>query len=427
MSHPYSSMTNQVYRQTERFPWLIALFLAAVFFLSYQDLYYSRNSEDAYTVANLVAQVQDGSTARRIAFVSLGFFAMVSLILHRKDRFQMKAPFAWAMLAFAAWALLSLLWADDLSLTFRRLVAFAILCLAAAAIARRFSLREIVLLTFFWSFVFLLVGICAEVFLGTFRPFTPGYRFAGTCNPNSQGINCALLFLSGFGAAHLHRHRAFFFRVCALFGLVFVILTGSRTAFVAAIIASAVYWSMTSVRAAKLAMLFGLGAASCLLICIPATRDAFMLGRGASDVDSFNGRTGLWGEMSEYIYQRPIAGYGFGGFWTEGHIADISKEVDWPLDSAHSAYAECLLDLGLTGLIAYVLTFLGGITRSFSLHGRTKSAVFAFSGAFLIFCVVDAALESIVIGPGLPLLLSMIILARLAFARETQPNVRFTT
>ncbi len=170
------------------------------------------------------------------------------------------------MLFFAGWAVLSLAWAEDTALTFRRLVVFAILCLAAAAIARRYSLREIVLLTFFCSILFLLIGVSAEILLGTFRPFAPGYRFAGTLHPNHQGINCALLLLSGVAAADTEKRGRMLFRACALLGLVFLILTASRTTFAAAMLALALYLAAVSSRWAKTALGLGLGIAFCVLL-----------------------------------------------------------------------------------------------------------------------------------------------------------------
>jgi O-antigen ligase len=325
------------------------------------------------------------------------------------------------MLFFGGWAVLSLAWADDTALTFRRLVIFAILCLAAAAIARRFWLHEIVLLMFVCTALFLLIGVSAEIALGTFQPFTPDYRFAGTLHPNHQGINCALLVLSGVAAADTEKRRRVLFRALALLGLVFLVLTASRTAFAAGMLALAVYWVKESSRAAKVAVSFGLGVVFCLLLLWfradalgPALRNAALLGRVQS-ADSFDGRTSIWGDVGHYIRQRPIIGWGYGGFWNERHLSEISDIEGWGVGGGHSSYVDCLVDLGLVGLAAYIFILLGGVAQSFANHRASRDPAFAFSGAFLIFCLADGLLESAMLEGTFLMFFSMTALIRLAF------------
>ncbi|MGA9133526.1 MAG: O-antigen ligase family protein, partial [Candidatus Sulfotelmatobacter sp.] len=309
--------------QVRRPPWLIFLFLAAVFFLVYHDLSYSKKGPDDFTLSedDIAANVAEGSPVHRIALLSLGLFAIGSLVRHRTNgRLRIHGSLGWILLCFAAWASLSPIWAEDLALTIRRLVVFGILCIAAVAIACSFSFREIVFWTLFSSTLFLVVGFSAEVFLGTFRPFASGYRFAGTLDPNNQGVNCALLLLSGVAAADLEKNRRRLFRACALVGFGFLILTASRTSFAAALLSLAVYWGAVCSRATKIALAYALCMALCILLLVPEVlpdlKSAIMLGRDDHGIESFHGRTGVWEEVGYYIRQRPILGYGYGGFWT---------------------------------------------------------------------------------------------------------------
>lgn len=420
----YSATTSRI----GRFPWLTFLFLAAVFFLSQHDLYYSKKATEAFNPSeNEVIVALDAGSPRRIsALLCLGFFAIASLIGHRGDRLRTNGLLGRIMLFSAGWALLSLVWAEDTALTFRRLVVFAILCLAAAAIARRFSLRGIVLWTVFTTGLYLLVGVSAEIAFGTFRPFTPGYRFAGTLHPNHQGINCALLLLSGVAAADTDKRRRILFRACALLGLVFLILTASRTAFASGLLALAVYWAAVSCRRAKTALVLGLVTASCVLLLVlgnvslPDLKSAAMLGRDDSTVDSFNGRTAIWEGISGYIRQHPILGYGYGGFWTKRHITEItetSATQEFAVAESHDAYLESLLHIGLVGLAAYIFALLGGIARSFALHSASHAPAYAFSGAFLVFCVVNGLLESAIVVSITLTFLIMAVLVELGFRR----------
>jgi exopolysaccharide production protein ExoQ len=412
--------------QVRRLPWLMFLFLAAVFFMMNHDLSYSKKRIDNFNPSEdaIITGVTEGSLARRIALLSLGLVAIVNLVRHPANgRVRINSPLGWVLLGFAAWALLSVIWADDIALTFRRLVVFGILCIAAVAVLRRLLLRELILWIFFSTALFLAIGILAELFLGTFRPFASGYRFAGTLHPNGQGINCALLLLSGVAVADTEKHRRILFRACALLGFVFLILTASRTAAAAAMLALAVYLAVVCSRRTKLAIACALSIVFCLLLLslgdalLPSVKNAAMLGRDDSTVDSFNGRTRIWEEVGYYIQRRPILGYGYGGFWTRRHITEVSATEKWAVPEGHSAYLDCLLNLGVVGLLAFVCALLGGVARSFAIHRASQAPAFAFSGAFLIFCVTHGLLESAILLSTLPIFLIASVLIELGFRR----------
>jgi exopolysaccharide production protein ExoQ len=420
--HPASALHG------ERSPWLIFLFLAFVFFLVYHDLSYSKKTIDDLRASEdqFATVVAEGSIVRRVALLSLGLFAIVSLVRHRADgRIRLYRPLGWILVSFAAWALLSLTWAEDFSLSLRRLVVFAIVCLAAAAIARRFSFREIVLWTVSSSTLFLVIGVLAEVFLGTFRPFASDYRFAGTVPPNSQGISCALLVLSGLAAADLEKRRRITFRACALLGFVFLILTASRTSIAVCLLTLVIYLGAVSSRALRIAMTYSFCIALCFSLLIlgntflPKLQSAVIAGRDISTVGTFNGRTGIWDDVTYYIRQRPIIGYGYGGFWTPAHLKEISEEENWAVPDGHSAYLDYLLALGAVGLSIYVLLLLVGIMRAFCFYRSSRNSTFAFCGAMLMFCALDGFLESAMVYPSALMFLSMVVLTRLAFIRRS--------
>jgi exopolysaccharide production protein ExoQ len=410
--------------QRTRLPWFLFLFLAAVFCVQ-GELSYSTRAIDNYmpSEGQVSAGVNEGSPVHRIAVFSLGLFAIVSLARHQPERrLRSNGLLGWVLLGFATWAFVSLIWAEDFALTFRRLVEFGTFCLAAVAVARRLSFREVILWTCFSTTLFLVIGVSAEIVLGTFRPLASGYRFAGTVHPNVQGINCALLLLSGVAAADLEKHRRALFRACALLGIVFLYLTLSRTAFAAVLLAVASYYGAVSSRATKIAVAFALGISFCLLLLVLGNalllnlKSAALLGRDASGGDSLDGRNVVWEECANYVVKRPITGYGFGGFWSPDHIDKISETVNWAVGAAHSAYLDCLLEVGLVGLAAYVLALIMGVWRAFHSYRLTRNPAFAFSGAVLLFCATDGLLESNVVTPSFLMFLCMAVLTRLALA-----------
>jgi O-antigen ligase len=334
----------------------------------------------------------------------------------------------WLLLGFVAWAVASPVWAEDRVLTLTRVAVFGILCLAAVAIVRRFTLREIILWALFSSAAYVVVGILVELMFGAFQPLASGYRFAGTLHPNSQGINCAVLLLSAVAAAKVERRGLTFLRICAFVGFVFLVLTASRTAFASVLLALSVYFAVVYSRRAKLAMAYALSILLCILVLslgnafLPDVKSAVNLGRVDSTEGTFNGRTGIWDAIGHYVVQRPILGYGFGGFWTPAHIRAISEEEKWGIPNSHSAYLDYLLTLGSVGVAAYALLLFAGIWRALRFQKLSRNTALAFCWMLLVFCAMDGFLESAAANPSLPMLLSLVVLIFLAGMNDAQAS-----
>jgi len=414
--------TNRSSPHANQFPWLTLLFLVVVFFCVNHDVFYSKLVVDSFNASEeaIITGVNEGSLARRIALLALGLFAVISLYRHPgSTRHRINGPLGWIVLSFAAWALMSVVWAEDLALTFRRLVVFAILCTAAEAVARRLSPRHVIFCAFFGTSFFLSIGVLAEVLLGTFKPLESGYRFAGTLHPNLQGVNCAFLLLSGVAAADVEKRWRKLFCTCAFVGTIFLFLTASRTALAAACLAVVAYFAAVSSRVTKIAVTCAL-IIGCGLLLLPGAaffqefKTAMMLGKNVSDITSFNGRRGIWEDCAYYIAKRPITGYGFGGFWNEAHIAEISTDNNWGVGGAHSAYLDCLLQLGAIGIIAYFLALVMAVGYAFRLYGVSRNAAFAFFEVLLLFALLDGLLESIIITPTFFMFLCVVAIIQLA-------------
>ena len=117
--------------------WLVYLFLAVAFFYISRDVNHAKNG---YTASreDIAAAVAEGSPARRIAVLSLGIFAIFTLLRYRPvSGVRIRGFLGWMVVGFAGWAMLSPIWAEDRVQTLTRLFSFAILCLAAVAIKRQ--------------------------------------------------------------------------------------------------------------------------------------------------------------------------------------------------------------------------------------------------------------------------------------------------
>jgi O-antigen ligase len=75
-----------------------------------------------------------------------------------------------------------------------------------------------------------------------------------------------------------------------------------------------------------------------------------LLGKNAT----LSGRTEVWNQLSVAIQQHPVLGYGYGAFWTglRGESLDVLIATGWIVPSAHNAYLELCLALGIPGVAA---------------------------------------------------------------------------
>jgi exopolysaccharide production protein ExoQ len=362
----------------------------------------------------------------------LSLFGIVGLMRKGRNRLTLNGGLGWLILFYFVWVSLSVAWADDVAFTLRRLIPFWMFCLGALAVVRHFSSRDIILWIFLTTGVFLLMGIGSEILLGTFRPFTPGYRFAGLRQPNSQGYNCSLLLLTALAMGRGEKRYSRFFLLCACVGLIFLVLTGSRSAFASGIAALFVYWVLVSSRSSKLiwplGIGIGIGIVACLLALLvgedlhPILRQGVLLGRPDSETSSLTGRIPLWELCLGYAARRPLQGYGYNGFFTPSRITEIAATQEWAVLQAHSAYGELLLSTGMVGLISFVLILIFSIKKSLVHYRASLSPGYACFVAIFVFSMLQGVLESLVVTTTTLAFVVMVVVVHLGFTVPSGPR-----
>jgi exopolysaccharide production protein ExoQ len=414
-------------------PWLVFACLSVGLFLACHWPIERPAGLDNYNASQdvIVGEVAAGSAVRQVALCLFGAAGALSLfVFSNRRRFHIHGLMGWSLISFAAWASLSLLWAEDPSLSFKRLISFATYCVAAAALVRFLSLRQILEAVFFVTALFLLIAIGVELQSGAFHPFVSGYRFSGTQHPNGEGTECGLLILSGLAAAKLNQHRRSLYRAGALIGSVFLVLTVSRTAMAATLVSTAIFLlptvSPTSRRRLVPAVCILAALTTVIVASIGYDSIEHKLFPGRDDSagsESFAGRTQIWKDVTPFILQHPILGYGYAGFWTPGHISFVSDQEKWGVPDSHSAYVDYLLALGGVGLSLYILCLLCGIVRSVRTYINIGDAHYLFLASLLVFCVLDGFLESSVGEGSLLTFLSVMALVRLGLFSQIQSRV----
>jgi O-antigen ligase len=348
----------------------------------------------------------------------MGTLGAVLLII--KVRYRLRVgKLGWVVIFYGVWTYLSILWAEDSAFCSRKLVVFGMYALASLGISKQWSIQTLIQWIFMSSFSFLLVGIVSELVHETFSPFSHGYRFGGTLHPNSQGFNCGILFLSGIALmSDTIRYRAQVRGVMAV-SLIFLLMTGSRTALASTLIASGIFVSINWSKMISLVIgyLSILGAFGSFVFGVPdIVIKTVLLGRIDHSVGTFTGRVPIWAECLDQLGKKYLCGVGYGSFWSPERIIEISRQQDWLIKGgSHSAYIEIVLGIGLIGLLLYFTILFGSIIKSFHIFSKEGNVGYVFAACFLILGLLHGILEAIVILPTHSYFLTIILFMMLGF------------
>lgn len=419
-----------------RRPWLAFLILFGLFAVAGPYDWNNRaNKADETnlkaTLSNANAGIEEGKTPRRLAVIGFAVFALGLTLRRRwKERrgvpepdgltFGVNRSVALPILAFVLLAATSVLWAEDPSLVVRRVAVFLFVGYAAWAVARSWPLADILTFTVVSCLVILSCSLGLEVARGVFRPLDGEYRLMGLAHPNNHAQECAAVIFCSFAAMRLLPEKKRFYTMTMLAGFAFILLTRSRTSFLAVLLTL----GFGALYILPKRRVFGIGlvmAAVVLIIgvygpdVIDSAKHMLLFGRqeSAADVGTLTGRTELWSELLTYVGAHPILGYGFEGFWGPMHTASVSLALGWVVPHAHNGYIEMLLDLGVVGLVLFVVTLLAGV-----FHAQRRLRMFPgdtealFSMTVLVWVLVSMVSEKVLPQTHYAAFLAMVVLAR---------------
>jgi len=394
-------------------------------------------SSDEVQESTIAETIQSGSLTRPLGFAIVGAFGVGALWLRRPLPGRALSWAAGGVFLLVLWCGASLLWSADPGLTARRLVA-ALLCFAGAwGFARRYDAEDLCLLALVTTTAYLLIGLAAEWAWGTLEITQEEYRLSGLLHPNILGAFCATGLLA---ALCLDDGRWSTRCVLGAVGGLHAVglwLTKSRTAAMSLAVALAAMWLVTAsarrrwqVAAVAWAVCtLALGAALLGVDVLETGQNLVFMGR-REHVATLTGRTELWQQLLEYAAQRPLAGFGYGAFWTADRSELISWTQRWEIGEAHSAYLDLLLNVGAVGALTLTALALWALVRSGAAYRREKSAGHRFAFGMLAYGMILGVAQSQVTLPGL---MAMIVGAVLLHAathagrRELTPDVAADT
>lgn len=371
---------------------------------------FEQSTLDANRIENRFAAQQGvTTTSSAVGFVLLGAMGFVCWMTSSSEGVNWRHPLMWFCAAYVGWCVASLLWTTDSAQTVRKLGILGLMLIGAYGAATRFDLDDLLAIMLLALGGLVGVGLLAELGLGMFRPWRSDYRFAGTCHPNDQAVQSALLALAAAGAVWMKRDRPWMRRLLIAAGLAGLALSKSRTTLLALIVAAA----LAAVLSAKgmqrwLVMSFGV-AALCLggiagnfvsVSDLDQSMNVASMGR-RENVSSLTGRLPLWNELWKSAEKRPLVGHGYGGFWGEKNVLKYSAIFGWHIPHAHNGYLDLMLAVGVVGAALYVAWVIATAVVAGVRFERWSDAGDLFVVCLLVFSLVHAVTESKFPGAGI--------------------------
>jgi O-antigen ligase len=305
-------------------------------------------------------------------------------------------PFLWVLLATTFF---SVVWSDNPDATLQSSSIFLLVSFFAVYIGSQYTWQKLLSFLRWSSGLVALLSLPASVILPSYGVdyVKGGWKgILGHPNPLAQLMALNILFWS----LHLvnkpkNPRLSIVIIITSLIVLVFTSSAGSLCIFI--ILGSLTFllrflkslkfrWALVSIL---LFITVSIGMTSWITSNLENILKA--LGRDLS----FTGRTPLWEGVVEKIGQKLFLGYGYGAFWeSEDNLAYIQKAAGWVAHQPHNGFLALLLDLGLLGLLLFLLSYLTNLVRAVLYLTHSKSVESLLPIILLVFMILGNLSET---------------------------------
>jgi exopolysaccharide production protein ExoQ len=313
--------------------------------------------------------VAQGNPLMQSLWIAIYVVAAMRALQHRRLILQiLRANMPLVLLVLLA--LFSVFWSGDPAVTLRRGVAVLATTVLGVDLAVRYSVREqlrLVGITLLWAVT---LSILADTLFHGLVP-TVDAAYSSAWNGIFAQKNAFARIVVLAAIVILTKTRRVPWNVItavATLTIAYALIAASRS--VTALVVLTAMWVLMlgfQVCRRRWRALIPIGFICALIIsCLaPLLSHQYTL-FGWLDRDStLTGRTIIWAESLTSIAKQPILGYGYSAFWDASPEAmRIDKVVRFQVPHAHNAYIDLTLQLGLTGLVLFLVVYCVAVRRA---------------------------------------------------------------
>jgi exopolysaccharide production protein ExoQ len=282
-----------------------------------------------------------------------------------------------------AYIAVSVLWSETRTVSILSVAALAGNTLIGLYFGVRYGVREFVR-SLGWVFgTIALATLIARMVLGNQALQVEGLWIGFFAQKNALGMNMSVGALVFFALARNENKRKLLYCCfCGLCAALVVLAQAMTCVVVLSLLASAmICWSFARrLRSNFSRTLFVTLVLGCSAIFVVSHLDGILAVLGKSP--DLTGRLEVWGILAWMAQDRPMLGYGYGGFWVFGGPAQTVWETLGrdPNDAihGHNGYLELIVECGIVGL-GLLLWFLFTVFRRAWSYGITTRDIWPIS------------------------------------------------
>lgn len=326
--------------------------------------------------------LDDPSNYRLIPMLfSLNYLVTIFLLIARWKKVIYVFSKDWLTWILLGIAVVSSLWSFSLTITLNRSLSLVGTSLFGLYLASRYSIKEQLKLLM-WTFsIILLLSILFAVAVpkyGVMGGIHSGAWRGIFAHKNTFGRVMVLSTVVFWLQATDTKQKTWFLWLCVGLSVCLLGLAKSTTSLVNLVTIFTLFPIYHIFRWRYHLMIPGMIGvvtfSSCLTLWL-VSNAATVLGMLGKDT-TLTGRTDMWPYIVDMIGKQPWLGYGYDGFWQgwDSPSVYVWRAAGWTAAHSHNGFLDLWLNLGLLGVIVFLLGFLVNLLKSLAYLRFSKSS-----------------------------------------------------
>lgn len=325
---------------------------------------------------------------------ALAFARIAGSIDHLITMFRLE-PYLYV---FVGLSVGSFFWSASPFDTAKQGLVFLAVTLFGSYLVMRFALEETIRLLAFMFVISAFVNLGFVLALPALGVDGGGNWTGVFAQKNALGFISALSIQGLFIAGMANKNWRVIFWSVGLIHLGLLWFSASKTMLVAGLgplCLMVVYQAFRSRQTLRGAAMLGMAGASLFTVAF-ATANIGLLAQWLDKDVSLTGRVPMWGALIPVAQERPLFGHGyaatFGGFFSPIH--EVWIVARWQPAHAHNAVLQIWLEIGVVGVVLFLLFYFRAVSRAISILGIVPGAVGMWPLVFLTTALLVSITEA---------------------------------